>query len=182
MATLLFIVNVFMPVDRILPGQKVVNIPSANAAIPKPQIPEKIVLSGKPVRIIVPSHQIDLVIEPGFYNPDNGDWSISEINANYALITPVVNDAGGNTLIYGHNSWPVFYRLKNLSAGDTVQIYTENAQIFTYLFKNSESVRPDNVELFNYSGPPKLTLQTCAGSWYEQRQLAEFTLLKVEKI
>ena len=182
LATLLLVINAFVPVDLFLlttAAEKKAQPYIADA--PKPLVPEKKVISGTPVRIVLPRHGIDVTVEPGAYNPDDGTWVISKENAHYALITPPVNDTQGNTLIYGHNDWPVFYKLKNLEAGDIVEVYTENAQIFTYVYQKSEDVRPDDVAIFDYKGPPKLTLQTCSGAWYEKRQLAEFSLLKVEK-
>ena len=154
---------------------------AAQAATPPEQpVVEKKITSGKPVRIVIPSLALDVPIDDGTYNPANGSWTLSDYRAQYATPTPPVNDAGGNTLIYGHNNRRVFGRLKELLPSQTVQVYTDNNHIFTYRYETSEKVRPDNVALFQYQGPPLLTIQTCSGNWNELRQLSYFKLVSVE--
>lgn len=175
--TLLLIANAFKPVHLWLGNQSVQTVQAATLPEVRPSVPEKKIISGKPVRIVVPSVEVDLPVHDGFYNPADGSWTLSEEpRAYYATLTPVPNDFAGNSLIYGHNNWKVFYKLTNMTPGAKAYVHTENGHIFSYTFKKSENLKPDNVSIFAYRGEPMLTLQTCVGTWYELRQMFEFTL------
>lgn len=176
-ATLLLVVNSFYPIRLPSTGP----VYKIQAAPPLPVLPELKIISGKPVRITVPRLGIDLQVVDGVYNEADGSWSLSEGQAFYALLTPLLNDFQGNTLIYGHNNKLVFSKLSAVAPGDEVRVYTDNGHIFLYKFENSHDVQPDDVKVFEYRGKPKLTLQTCSGDWYQFRQLFEFSLVRVEQ-
>ena len=86
---------------------------------------------GTPVRIVVPSLNIDLpgrmqlittvLIKPG---------RSSDTHAHFALPSMPPNDKQGNTLIYGHNSWEVFGHIKELKPGDVVNYLPDNGHTF----------------------------------------------------
>ena len=139
-----------------------------------------IVEAGKPVRIVVPSVNIDLQVADGQYNQKTGEWTLSKDKAYYATITPFVNNIGGNTFMYGHNRRSVFASLMGVKTGDEVLVYTDNQKIFTYSFRDSKDVEPTDASLFAYEGKPILTLQTCSGTWYQNRRLFTFDFVNVE--
>jgi LPXTG-site transpeptidase (sortase) family protein len=142
--------------------------------VKKPMPIEKTVIIGKPMRITIPSLNIEKDIIDGVYNSEQKTWNVEGRSVHYALPTRMANDSDGNTLLYGHNNKHVFGSLKNLSAGDLVQIFTENNKVFTYKFLHKSDYVPSDTSIFNYSGPPILTLQTCSGPLNEFRSLYLF--------
>ena len=136
-------------------------------------------ISGTPTHITIPSVNIDLNVIPGYYSPKSQSWTLSLDSAQYAVMTPKVNDKSGATFIYGHYRLHVFYTLPKIQPGDLAVITADNGHTFTYTFVSSTITTPDNTELFNYKGKPVLILQTCTGVHFQNRQLFVFDLTKV---
>lgn len=159
---------------------------NAAAVLPEPPVlnkpEESPALSGKPVRIIVPSRSLDLPVIDGFYNESDGSWSLSLDKAHYATPTVPANNRRGNTLIYGHNRPEVFQTLIKLEPGATLKVYTDNGYVFSYVYEEVKDVNPNDVSIFSYNGPPIVTLQTCTGNWYEVRRLFQFSFFSVDKL
>src|SRR5580765_4459047 len=95
---LVYIVNPFLLLPR--------HPQAAAAVVPviKPVVMEKPRISGKPVRIVISSVQIDLTVDEGSYNPADDSWSLSGYHAQYATTSAPANDRDGGTFIYGHNN------------------------------------------------------------------------------
>jgi LPXTG-site transpeptidase (sortase) family protein len=142
--------------------------------------PAKQILSGKPVRIVIPGVGIDLPVEEGRYNEIDGTWSLSGYHAQFAMMSPMANNSEGNTFVYGHNNKYVFGPIKKITPGSSAQIYTDNGRIFSYIYESTYAVTPDNTSVLDYQGPSILTVQTCSGAWNEQRQMYIFKFDKVE--
>ena len=140
---------------------------------------KKATISGQPVSISIPSVNINIPVDPGVYNPKNQTWTLSLTNAEYATITPLPNNQEGNTFIYGHNRWQVFYRLLKANIGDEAIIKTSNNHTFIYKMVAEKVTQPNDLSLFKYNGPPILTLQTCSGLIYQNRQFFIFNLVSV---
>lgn len=140
-----------------------------------------VIEAGKPVRIVVPSVGIDLAVVDGVYDQRTGDWTLSKDKAHYAAITPYANNVKGNTFIYGHNRRGVFAPLIRTVIGDKAYVYTDNHKVFTYVLREFKDVEPSDVGIFAYEGDPILTLQTCSGTWYEDRRLFTFDFVSVEE-
>ena len=162
----------------------VLNVPfstAARAGAPQPQAqaPSQ-VISGKPVHITIPSLNIDLQVAEGRYNPTDNTWTLSKDKAHYAVVTPLANNSEGNTFIYGHNRKAVFARLSRIKPGATAIVTTDNGHRFTYKFRSAFETNPKDDSLFKYQGPPILTVQTCSGLWYQNRQLFTFDFVSVE--
>lgn len=157
--------------------------PAKVAALTSPtpvkSTPAKVNLQGIPVRIVFPSQGVDLPVDKGYYDEAKQTWTLSGTHAQYAVMTAQANNSDGNTFIYGHNNKKVFGPLK-MKTGDIAIIMTENGHKFYYSFKTVSDVQPDDVSLFNYQGPPILTVQTCSGAWYQNRRLFVFDLLRAE--
>ena len=147
-------------------------------SIPQSTAPSKATISGFPAHITIPSVDISVDIDPGYYNTKSQQWSLSLTKAEYATITPLANNGGGNTFIYGHNRWAVFYKLLKVQAGDQAIVTTTNNHTFTYQMSAERDTKPTDTSLFTYKGPPILTLQTCSGFWYQNRSLFVFKLVK----
>jgi sortase (surface protein transpeptidase) len=139
------------------------------------------IISGRPVRIVIPDSGIDLPVDPGYYDAATDSWTLSGYNAQFAMISTLANDHAGETFIYGHNNNYVFGALRHNTPalGAQALIYTDNNRIFSYTFANSTSVDPSDVSYLNYAGPPQLVIQTCTGSFNEWRTMYVFNFDKV---
>jgi len=129
----------------------------------------------------IPSLNLELPIDEGFYNESDSTWTLSGYNAHFAMPTMLANNQEGNTLVYGHNNKYVFGPLNKLQPGAQLEIRTDNGHMFYYTYESAVSVQPDDLSVFTYEGPPILTLQTCTGNWNELRTLSTFSLTRVIK-
>lgn len=159
--------------------------PSPTTAVrAQPTEPRQQAISGKPVRIVIPSHNIDLPVDDGIYAVD-GSWTLSDTRAQFALMSTQPNDQAGNTFIYGHGTEIVFGKLaKQPPTSDTqAHIYTSNGWEFTYIFRDSRDLTPTDTEILKdtASGSPRLTVQTCTGVWSEWRTMFTFVFSQVAR-
>jgi hypothetical protein len=138
-------------------------------------------ISGRPVRIVIPSSGIDLPIDEGYYNSTSSSWTLSGYHAQYAMISALANNVSGDTFIYGHNNDYVFGSLRHVtpSLGAEALLYTNNGHIFVYGFQSSYSLAPNDTSTLAYSGPSIMTIQTCTGSVNEWRTMYRFNFIKV---
>lgn len=137
-------------------------------------------VEGNPVELSIPSLDMVLPIIPGTYNELTRTWTLTTDKVQFASITPPPNNEGGNTFLYGHYRKNVFANLHNITPGDIATIKTENGKTFYYRYVSSRIVDPtDSEDVFNYSGKPIVTIQTCTGLFYEKRQLFTFDLVRV---
>lgn len=158
------------------------------AALEQPAARERVqkklaftLITGKPIRLVVPASGIDIPLDEGFYNTNDGTWTLSDTHAQYAMMSVVANNHSGNTFVYGHGTDQVFGRLNTAppAAGSIASIYTAEGHVFEYLFQNSKSVTPTDTSALDYDGPPILTVQTCSGNFSEWRTMHRFTFLRV---
>jgi len=140
------------------------------------------IIKGVPRHINIPSLGIDTDVVDGLYDSRNGSWTLSEDTAFYATITNPANSDSGNTFIYGHNSQKIFGKLLSIQNSAEVIITTDNNYMFTYVYLNTEAVKPTDVFTLDYSGKPRLTLQTCSGIWNQTRQMFYFELKNYHKL
>ena len=139
-------------------------------------------ISGHPVRIVAPTVGVDMPVVDGFYDSTTGDWTLYSDKAQFAAMTTQPNDTSGQTFIYGHATQRVFGKLLNMHAGEQVEVYTSNGYKFTYTLKQTEVVTPQNTGILGYTGSPRLLLQTCVGTFSENRKFFILDFTKVEKI
>jgi hypothetical protein len=149
-----------------------------------PHVPIKSVIpviSGQPIRIVIPSESLDLPVDPGYYDPTSGGWTLSGYHAQFAMLSTLANNISGNTFIYGHNNDYVFGALRHNTpgVGALAFIYTSNGHIFEYAFQSVQSLSPTDVSALAYNGPSVLTIQTCTGSLNEWRTMYRFTFAQV---
>jgi sortase (surface protein transpeptidase) len=146
-----------------------------------PSAPHVHVVAGRPVRIVIPADGVDLPVDEGFYDNTNQTWTLSGYHAQFAMLSTLANNVGGETFIYGHNNDYVFGALRHHTpaVGTTVLVYTDNNHIFAYTFRSATSVGPGDTEVLDYSGPPILLVQTCTGSLNEWRTEYTFDFSKV---
>jgi LPXTG-site transpeptidase (sortase) family protein len=150
---------------------------SAAAAVTVQGATTQNILQGKPVRILIPALSIDLPIVDGVYDTTNNVWSVSGTSANYATNTPLINNKGSRTVIYGHAVTDILGKLPNIKKGDIAYIYTDNGHIFQYKYTSSEVVAPQDTSVFTHlKGSPGIYVMTCDGLWSSERRIALFNL------
>lgn len=138
--------------------------------------------SGHPDRLQLNNQGVNLEIVDGYYNSETAQWTLTKDKVQFALPTDIPNNKFGNTLIYGHNRKGVFNNLYTLKKGDTATVSTRNGYVFTYTFNQTEIVEPTDTMIFAYEGKPRLTLQTCTGTFFQDRIFYYFSLSSVEKL
>lgn len=153
-------------------------LPSSKAAVK----PDKPLITGHPVAISVPSVNINIPVIDGYYNQKTRDWTLSLDKAQFATPTAQPNNIAGNTFIYGHFRWGVFYTLPKIQPGAEATITTDNGYKFTYRFYSTYATQPTDSSVLHYQGPPMLTLQTCSGSYYQNRQMYLFSYVGYQKV
>ncbi len=138
-------------------------------------------ITGHPVNLSIPSTKINVGIIDGQYNQKTKQWTLTNNKAQFATITSTPNNIGGNTYIYGHYRPEVFAYLHIIKPGAEAYVKTDNGYIFTYRFREVHTVDPTDSSIFAYQGAPILTLQTCSGAWFQNRQQYTFDFIKYEK-
>lgn len=138
-------------------------------------------VQGIPRRIRIADLGIDVAVKDGYYDSKTGQWTISEEAAYFATPTTIANSEAGNTFIYGHNSRKIFGKLLSVKPGMKAVVETDSGAQFTYTFISTEAVRPQDASILEYSGKPRLTLQTCSGVWNQHRQIFYFDLTNFKK-
>lgn len=146
---------------------------------------EKLV-TGFPVSISIPGERnalnMNVPIVPGYYNKNNGSWSLSLSDAQFAVMTSQPNNISGNTFIYGHYRPAVFAYLHLIKPGVVATITTNNGYVFSYRYINTYAVQPNNTSALVNSDVPVLTVQTCSGSFFQNRQMYIFSYIGYRKI
>lgn len=165
--------------DRVVHANAGVVMVPERAPLPAPK-PE--LITGKPVRLVVPSLNIDLQVVDGLYSTETKKWTLSKDKVHYALPSIQPNNEQGNTFIYGHYRPEVLARLHKITSGAEVQIITDNGYSFSYTYRENQVVDPSNVDIFAYTGKPQLTIQTCTGAWMQNRQLFFFEFTAAQKL
>lgn len=154
-------------------------IPISINSEPLPIAPE--IKSGQPIRLVVPSVGIDIAVSDGLYNEKTKSWNVSKTDAHFATITNLPNNFKGNTFIYGHNRPSVFYKLPKISLGAQAIVYTDNNLVFTYTLSAVSETNPQDASaLLDLKETPVLTLQTCSGAWFQNRQIFTFDYTDVK--
>lgn len=139
------------------------------------------VISGIPIRIVVPSLAIDLPVVSQSYSTVTKTWPVAPTSANYASETAPINNQHGQSLIYGHAIHTVFYPLLDLKPGDIAYVYTANGHIFKYAYTGSHDVTPSAtviIKAMANAATPGLNLITCDGSYFQYRHVMAFKLLQ----
>lgn len=132
-------------------------------------------VTGHPTELVIPSLHIDLQIIDGTYDSRTGEWTLTLDKAQYAVPSVLPNNEEGNTLIYGHYRPEVFAYLHLIQSGAEADIRTDNGYTFVYTYTSSQAFDPTDTSIFTYQGPPRLTIQTCSGAFFQHRQMYYFT-------
>jgi sortase A len=73
--------------------------------------------------------------------------------------------SNGNTVIAGHRDL-AFRALRNVRAGDIVQVESAETKTFSYRVESMRIVNPDDVSILASDGRPRLTMITCYPFYY----------------
>ncbi len=89
-----------------------------------------------------------------------------------------VPGVGGNSVFSGHVDYhdygpAVFWSLKDLGEGDTIQVQTQDGNTYTYVVQWNRSVAPDDPtwnDIVASTAQESVTLITCGGTWDGERR------------
>ncbi len=154
---------------------------SLNTAKPSLSVPADKIVSGNPISLSIQSIGSTHSVIKGVEYPD-GTWTLTPDKVQYAVISSEPNNKEGNTVIYGHATKAIFGYLSTMKKGDVANITTDNGYVFHYRFEGSYAVSPYDFSIFSYKGAPILTLQTCSGTFYQNRQMYQFSFTGFDKV
>jgi len=126
-------------------------------------------VANNPVRILIPSVQIDLAIVDA--KVVNGFWELSENTASYGLGSGEPGQKN-NTVIFAHARQGLFYNLKDVKLSDTIYIFTKN-KWYRYNVTKITSVYPNQIEVIKPTKTETLTLYTCTGFADQKRLIVQ---------
>lgn len=155
-----------------------------NNSITQPiKLPPK-TIAGKPLRIVIENAGIDLPLDSGIYNEQDGSWTLSATHAQYAIMSAPANNHAGTTFVYGHGTDAVFGKIgiTHPPTGTVAKLYTDS-YVFSYILQDIHDDNPDDTSIFNdmTHGTPRLVVQTCTGAFSEWRTMFTFTFQKVSQ-
>lgn len=180
------------------PAQPVAHPPSmaptasaaAPTAIPTPAF-------AKPARLVIPSIKVDAAVETvgvdnqGYIANPADSWNVAWFDGS------VLPGQPGNAFLYGHVDWyaepalgrphgpRVFVNLSVLKIGEQVRVVGDDGKTLIFQVDAMETVPYSTPpgKWLSRTGPPTLTLETCAGKWdakagtYESRLIVHANLL-----
>ena len=124
---------------------------------------------NNPVRILIPSVQIDLsVIDAKVVN---GYWELSENTASYGLGSGTPGRSG-NTVIFAHARQGLFYNLKDVKLSDIIYVFTKD-KWYRYKVNKITAVYPNQTDVIQPTKTETLTLYTCTGFSDEKRLIVQ---------
>jgi len=126
-----------------------------------------------PVRLVIPSINIDTTIKPAGLTSD-GDMAIDDTIDDVAWYQLGYKPGEvGSAVIAGHYGWrngqaAIFNDLHTLSVGDTVQTYDQAGAMKSFIVREVRKYDPtaDATQVFSSTdGKAHLNLITCGGVW-----------------
>lgn len=119
-----------------------------------------------PVRVTI-GDMVGEEILPQTYT--NGEWSIPATAAAH-LVTSAYPYEPNNIIVYGHNTWTVFAKLKQVTKNEVIKITLANGTIRDYTITEMIEVTPDKIEYLQPTTTETLTIYTCVG-WMDSKRL-----------
>lgn len=98
----------------------------------------------------------------------NGVWELNQTNA-FHLDNSGFPGAGGNMVIYAHNTKNLFANLKNVKVDDEVAIKNDLGFTTVYKVTSVQTVKPTEVSVLNPTTDETITVYTCTGFLDSQR-------------
>lgn len=141
-------------------------------------VKKPIVISGKPTHITIDGTAIDLPLIDGYYDAASDSWTLSNTEAQFAVISSRANNQQGTTFIYGHGTTAVFGEIgeHHPPLGTTAHISTDSGRTFTYSLVDIHDYTPNDTSILRNlnDGPPRLIVQTCSGALSQWRTMFIF--------
>lgn len=141
--------------------------------------PKQSPITGYPVSIYIPGSRpafnMSVNIIPGYYNASTGAWTLTTTDAQFVTFSAQPNNITGNTYIYGHYRPNIFAYLHLISLGTIATITTSNGYLFKYKYVYTYAVSPSQTAVLDTSKAPILTVQTCSGAFFQNRQMYIFS-------
>lgn len=134
---------------------------------------------GYPTQLKIRAIGLDIPITTGEFSAKG--WTNSPSTAVFADVTNILNNESGMTFIYGHHTPQVFGKTDQLALGDFAEVQTKEGVTFVYQLTSVQQVSPNDTSVFEYDGPPRLTLLTCHGWNNSTRSLYHFSFVKVNQ-
>ena len=162
---------------------------------PAPQCPAPVTrLPGAPSQwpavIVIKKLGIDAQIEQAVLDR-HGQMQVPRNPCDVAWFKPgPVPGAAGDAVIDGHLDWTsgpsVFWNLHELRRGDEIDILQAGGRELRFIVSRLRTVPHSTLQtgLFSRTGPPMLSLYTCAGVWepwvqtYSERLIIDATLVR----
>lgn len=147
--------------------------------------PSPTVITGQPETLDIPSLRMHLQIIDGVYNTKTGQWTLTLDKVQFAAAYSVQpNNVAGDTFLYGHYRPEVFAYLHLIKPGAQAIIITDNGYQFTYTYQSSQPFDPTDTSALadQATGQPRLTIQTCSGSFMQHRQMYYFSYDGYQKV
>lgn len=110
--------------------------------------------------INIPKISRNLVVEDGYF--ENGRWVVSDSGVSFYTDSSLP-EAGGNTVLYGHNKAAILGGLVGLKKGDRIELGLESGELRNYEVFETKTIKPSDVTILSNSSTTMLTLYTCSG-------------------
>jgi len=115
---------------------------------------------SKPTKLYVPKLEKTLEITDGYI--ENNRWTVSKSGVSF-LTDSKTPEEGGNSIIYGHNTSGVLGGLWKVQISDFVYVTAGDNKVYKYKINERKEVKPNQVEILNQEGSPRVTIYTCSG-------------------
>lgn len=120
-----------------------------------------------PVSLSIPAIHLSVhVVQGGIVD---GEWVLSDHDALYLPTSGSLGE-GYNTILYAHNTWPLFGKLSTIKNGDLIEIKDTQGTIYTYKVFSFDNVNPKDLRSLYSSERNIVTLFTCSG-WADTTRL-----------
>lgn len=119
-----------------------------------------------PVRIIIPSLNIDLNIFPAKIT--KGRWEATTKGVSYLASSPIPGSLG-NSILYGHNFSNLLGSLVKAKPGEEIEIFFNDKTKKTFMIKYAQVVSPSQTSVLAQTQDRRMTLYTCTGFLDSQR-------------
>ncbi len=113
-----------------------------------------------PIQLTIDSFSINLPVIS--LNISEGVWEVNDEAANHLSSSAKIGE-GSNIVIYGHNKWAVLGKIKDIKAGDVINLVGQDTKVYQYQVFETLTVTPEDIEHVLPTDSEQLTIYTCAG-------------------
>ncbi|MEK7581475.1 MAG: sortase [Patescibacteria group bacterium] len=110
--------------------------------------------------ISIPKIERDLAVSDGKF--ENGRWEVAAEGVSF-YTQSALPEAGGNTVLYGHNKARILGGLVDMRKGDMIELRLENGELRNYEVTETKTIKPTDVSILSTSTDTILTIYTCSG-------------------